>query len=524
MKRILLPLLILALLAGSGYALFLWYSRLSLNTTDQDLPTKISLIKKRFLKGYPSQFTLRQSDLIVNPAFPEISDPALALPHSHLYPFSEIAALSEYAETCDQKPPIILTNLALKKALEWQEHRCGKRPNLQVDFFDNPPLMHPSGASYVWLARQSGNRFNDPQWYGRYRTRMHLIERLREPSETHPAVEISQWELQNLLKGEKLVQSAQFLFVSTSEDQESKNENLYLAFNLRSWLEFNRQNEYQTTTSMNGGKCLHQEGNLCWQINEERRLQPLRVSLMVSLVLASALFGTLVYLILRHLQKRKKEAEERLFTLQLLTHEIRTPTTSLKLWAEVFRDQFDLLPERSQKSFLKICEELQRLERLVDESRNYLQSDRNADRGLKTAKPILINQFLNDTLRSIDDQISFQGLAEEQTVWINPYWVDLCVKNLIKNALAHGARPISVSLATEANSLILSVTDGGVVLFSTLEEMLKPFQKSSQSSGLGLGLTIVHRVVTALNAELTFQSRPTTFSIKFKDLLCPRSC
>jgi sigma-B regulation protein RsbU (phosphoserine phosphatase) len=75
--------------------------------------------------------------------------------------------------------------------------------------------------------------------------------------------------------------------------------------------------------------------------------------------------------------------------------------------------------------------------------------------------------------------------------------------NLISNAVTHGApgMPIEVEARTEANSFVLSVTNGGVPIPPAARaQLFQPFFRGAvrrSQHGLGLGLFIVSEIAKA---------------------------
>jgi signal transduction histidine kinase len=97
------------------------------------------------------------------------------------------------------------------------------------------------------------------------------------------------------------------------------------------------------------------------------------------------------------------------------------------------------------------------------------------------------------------------------------------LSNLLGNALRHGSpdSPVVVHLDGDAESVSLSVHNGGHIAPELLPRVFDPFQTSrasrGQGDGLGLGLYIVQQIVLSHAGEVDVRSDPsegTTFSIK----------
>ena len=347
---------------------------------------------------------------------------------------------------------------------------------------------------------------------------LHLQEALQEQSVGGLGIKLTGWELQNLLNGESIVLAHDFAFFASKRSSSYSPADKYDAYPRLEWEHFASTADFIASVQTDSPACLYRESNLCWLQNPTKNVLKTRT---VATFLVAGFFilaASLTVSGYRRVQQRKHEAAQRLFTLQMLTHELRTPATSLRLSIETFRQEFDELPKESQKAFLRMCEELQRLDRVVEASKRYLNSEGTLALPDKTKiTPMSANQFIAAALDDVEGSVKFVPLADDIQVRLDRYWVELCIKNLIDNAMAHGTPPVTVTLTEESGSLLISIEDRGSTSFSSLAEMSEPFRKDQNSKGLGLGLAIVRKVIQSMNGELGFRSSPTTFSLKLRD-------
>jgi K+-sensing histidine kinase KdpD len=85
----------------------------------------------------------------------------------------------------------------------------------------------------------------------------------------------------------------------------------------------------------------------------------------------------------------------------------------------------------------------------------------------------------------------------------------MCLKNIVENALVHGKHPIKVELTIKKDLLFCKIYDGGEHSYSTLEELMKSkHSNASQSLGLGMGLSIVKKIIKEMGGDLMYQKSP----------------
>lgn len=111
-----------------------------------------------------------------------------------------------------------------------------------------------------------------------------------------------------------------------------------------------------------------------------------------------------------------------------------------------------------------------------------------------TKVPLLLSVPENRSVLSCMDQDAFAIL----------------VRNLIDNALKHGAagKPVEISLATDGTLRVINA--GAIVPADTLAQLRGRFVRSNtDASGTGLGLAIADTIASGAGAQLTLQSPAT---------------
>ncbi len=199
------------------------------------------------------------------------------------------------------------------------------------------------------------------------------------------------------------------------------------------------------------------------------------------------------------------------------SHELRTPLARLKTLVQVALADPNASVESLRATHDRVLASEQQLEQLIDALLGLASSERGLDRRQSVDLAALVGEVLADRR----DEIERRGLRLHATmdparIQGDPQLLERLVTNLIDNAIRHNtaAGRIEVATSTTAAAVVLSIAnDGTVVPAEELERLQGPFQRlgaarTSPGDGYGLGLSIVHAIASAHEAELGVISRP----------------
>ena len=196
------------------------------------------------------------------------------------------------------------------------------------------------------------------------------------------------------------------------------------------------------------------------------------------------------------------------------SHELKTPIASINGFAELLLQKD--LPEKEKREYLEIiAQESSRLSRLATNtmllsklsSQQIITDPEEYDLGeqLKQCSILLSHSWLEKDIEFSGDfpEILYYGNKElMQHVWIN------ILGNAVKHTPAGGE--ISVSLKETRNEIIARIEDTGEGMNSeTIEHLFDPYYQGDPSRndpGLGLGLSIAHRIVELCKGRIEVRS------------------
>ncbi|NIP72505.1 MAG: sodium:solute symporter [Gammaproteobacteria bacterium] len=199
--------------------------------------------------------------------------------------------------------------------------------------------------------------------------------------------------------------------------------------------------------------------------------------------------------------------------LSQVSHEVRTPMTSIRSFAELLLGAENLTRQQSQRFVRIIHEESLRMTRLLDE---ILEMNRLEHGGLQIdsirLQPDAVVDRALDTCRGLAEQngvaLDSGRRARTAEVMGDPERLYQVLINLLTNAVQYNnsAQPlVQVDSRIVVDSYELDVSDNGPGI-ADVEQIFEKFSRGRQTSGkhggTGLGLAISRRLVQEMGGEL----------------------
>ena len=409
--------------------------------------------------------------------------------------------------TCFENKIQQLSSPYLDKSVMWLSFLCNQLEKLPSDFFEEPPYIHPNGKSYAYMfySRVALNPLRKKRWYFNHARFMH-IEELKKISwpidEKYQFLyNLSPQTIDNIVRGDKVILSDHFYLIQTG------NLKYFVTEAIKAKRSFLRAGYI---LSQDENKCFIKAGNVCWKKRKQNLISYLSetsiimfiVTLIILVLTARALFMRV---------RRQKIAEERKkHALRVLTHELRTPVTSLLLQIDSLGSKTKDLPESVTSDIARIESEIYRLKHLAEKSKSYLQTD--SDEIINTTPVDLDLRELCEEIREEYDETEIEITGSQNViVHTDLYWLKMCLTNLVENAIRYGKPPIELRIKDTEFETSISIIDRGTINFTSLKQIMGTKHKNTK--GLGLGLEIVDKTLKALGGSLTFDHAPTTFTI-----------
>lgn len=193
---------------------------------------------------------------------------------------------------------------------------------------------------------------------------------------------------------------------------------------------------------------------------------------------------------------------ERTETLAAVGHDLRTPLARLQLRLEMVKD-----PEVQEA----MGGDLEEMGAMLESLLAFLGGEKDPEPPVRTDIAVSIATVV-DAFQDHDHDVTYEG-PDHLEMEVRGLSLRRSVRNLIENALHYGHRA-RVSLERKGGEVLIRVDDDGPgIPRERLEEVLRPFSRlddarQRNTRGLGLGLAIVQKAVTAEGGQFLLANRP----------------
>lgn len=188
--------------------------------------------------------------------------------------------------------------------------------------------------------------------------------------------------------------------------------------------------------------------------------------------------------------------------LAAISHDLRTPITTLRLRAEMVED------EELKARMLTTLDEMQAL----TEAGLLLARDTASE---EPTRPVEITALVESIAADFTDQGADVTVAPAPpaTLRCRKLGLTRAIRNLVENAIRYGGGA-EIQIAAEASGLRISVLDRGPGLpEAMLERVFEPFlrleeSRSRETGGAGLGLAIARAIARGHGGDISLANRP----------------
>ncbi len=195
-----------------------------------------------------------------------------------------------------------------------------------------------------------------------------------------------------------------------------------------------------------------------------------------------------------------------------VSHELKSPLTSIQGAAELLRDSNDSMTPDERERFLKnITTDTERLTALLSRLRELARADNPETSGATAIAPLLDELYLHygsEKVSAKDYTDSCLKMSLENALIIFSHMID--------NALQNGAKNIRLEARQEEAHIYFIIADNGKGVSSQNREKIFEafFTTRRENGGTGMGLGIVQSLLLAHEGEISLL--PSTSGARFK--------
>ena len=234
----------------------------------------------------------------------------------------------------------------------------------------------------------------------------------------------------------------------------------------------------------------------------------------------AAAFNTMAGELQRSFARQKQLEQSRRDLVAAVSHDLRTPLTSIRAMLEALADGVVSEPATVERYYVTMRAQIQNLSGLINDL--FELSQLETEQVKLRLELVNLNDLLSDVLETMQaqaraKQVTLEGAfsTDLPLVQVEPAKIQRVLYNLTQNAIQHTPAGGSIALATQLTpgGVQIDVTDTGEgIAAEDLPRVFDQFfrgekSRSRATGGAGLGLAIAKRIVEAHHGRIWVESR-----------------
>lgn len=214
-----------------------------------------------------------------------------------------------------------------------------------------------------------------------------------------------------------------------------------------------------------------------------------------------------------------------------VSHELKTPITSIRVLADSLMGMEEVPVELYREFMTDISDEIDRESKIIDDLLTLVRMDKTASSELINIAQVKINDLLELILKRLrpiakrrNIELIFESIREV-TADIDEVKLSLALSNLVENAVKYNVESgwVRVTLDADHKFFYVKVADSGIGIPEELQEhVFERFYRvdkarSRETGGNGLGLAITRNIILMHQGAIKLQSKEgegTTFTVR----------
>jgi two-component system, OmpR family, phosphate regulon sensor histidine kinase PhoR len=205
-----------------------------------------------------------------------------------------------------------------------------------------------------------------------------------------------------------------------------------------------------------------------------------------------------------------------------VSHELKTPITSIKGFLETLKEGAMDDPENANRFLNIIMKHTDRLDSIIEDLLSLSRIERDAEKGEIALERGSIGDVVDSVIKACNRKAQLRGnelrpsVDPELTAKINARLLEQAIVNLVDNAVKYSApgTPVEIEAKSVDGEIAIKVKDQGCGI--SREHLTRIFERfyrvdkarSRNVGGTGLGLSIVKHIVNAHGGRISVESSP----------------
>jgi signal transduction histidine kinase len=183
--------------------------------------------------------------------------------------------------------------------------------------------------------------------------------------------------------------------------------------------------------------------------------------------------------------------------LAAISHDLRSPITSLRLQVEIMKDQ---------EARGKMVETLEDMQRMTEATLAFARDEASTEVSRSVDLSALIDSLCQD-LTDMGMEVKFES-AKKTPYTCRPISLKRAIRNLIENAVSYGGR-VGVKLRQDDTEFQIVIHDDGPgIPEEDFERVFQPFvrleeSRNKKTGGIGLGMAIARSIVRKHGGDIS---------------------
>lgn len=231
-------------------------------------------------------------------------------------------------------------------------------------------------------------------------------------------------------------------------------------------------------------------------------------------------FNQMQHQLKENMKKNEKYERDRNEMLAGISHDLRTPLTSIKSYVKGLQDDVAKTPDKQKEYLDVVYRKACVIESLINSL--FLFSRLETDTFPYTFKSVSIQNFIVTLLDSLEYDLkkgnavlTLNSRCTDQKVWMDGEQMTRALTNVLDNSIKYNPNKqlhITVTLFEQNGQVVIRIQDDGAgVSTEQLNRLFDSFYRGDESrnpatQGSGLGLAIAKRIVTAHGGRISAES------------------